>query len=185
MSKYQNIKRLCKEKGVSVSQMERDLGFARGSIAKIDDHAPGLERVSKICGYLGISPSDLVSPDTPVYEIAAGNGRINDALMVCEPVSLYGDYSTVKIVGDSMYPILHDGDVVKVHHQAETAPTDLTVVKINGESSTIKYLEITSDGIWLRAENKDVFPDKHYTIAEVMSLPITVIGKAVSLERKL
>lgn len=202
MRKYDTIRKLCKERGITISKMERDLGFSKGSVSKIDLHKPSIERVAMICNYLNVSPMYLFMgddadigdyddakryteainaiPPTQI-EVAAGNGRINDEY---ENTS---EYSTVKICGDSMYPSLHDGDLVRVHHVAEDImPSDFAIVKINGDESTCKHIEITSDGIWLRAENKEVFEDKFYTVQEVLTLPVTIIGKAISIvERKL
>lgn len=202
MGKYERIKTLCKERGTSVAEMERTLKFARGSIAKIDEHKPSIDKVSKICDYLNVSPmylfmGDDADPDDfdeakkytdainamPPTEIsvAAGNGRIN------EEYENTSEYSTVRICGDSMYPSLHDGDLVRVHHVADDiSPHDFAIVKINGNESTCKHIEITHDGIWLRAENKDVFEDTFFTVQEVLTIPVTIIGKAVAIvERKL
>lgn len=202
-NKYERIKKLCRERGTSVAQMERDLDFARGSIAKIDAHKPSITKVSKICNYLSVSPMSLFLDDdsTPedfsfaidyvnainaqtkeeIYEVSAGNGRINDNSETS------GEYSTVRIVGDSMYPSLHDGDIVKVHHITDDiTPSDFAIIKVNGDESTCKHIEITQDGIWLKAENKDVYEDKFYSVQDVLTLPITIIGKAVAItERKL
>ena len=122
----------------------------------------------------------------PLYDVAAGQGRINDDFAdeyVEEEEEVEEGYSWCRIVGDSMYPILHDGDKVKVRHQTQTEPTDLTVVKVDGESATVKYVEVTDNGVWLRAENKEVFADRFYTVSEVLTLPITIIGKVVQMQR--
>lgn len=212
MNKYEKIKKLCKERGSSVAQMERDLNFARGSIAKIDEHKPSIEKVSKICLYLQVSPMALfldeetddetynrmlhymdeinaqnTEVERSLYEVAAGNGRINDGCFAEESADTIRDYSFVRICGDSMYPTLHDGDIVKVHHITDgIAPSDLAVVKVNGDESTVKHIEITSEGIWLRADNKDVFEDKFYSVQDVLTLPITIIGVAEEIvSRKL
>lgn len=209
MTKYQRIQKLCKEKGCSVAQMERELGFARGSVAKIDAHKPSIDRVSKICLYLGVSPmtllvgddSDLdeyteakaytdainltVSEEVPVHDVSAGQGRINEDYETVR-VPSDDDSSYVRICGDSMYPILHDGDVVRVVPATETVPSDYTIVKINGNESTCKHIEKTSDGIWLRAENSEVFEDKFYSMQECLTLPVQIVGKAVEIvSRKL
>ena len=83
-----------------------------------------------------------------------------------------------------MYPVIQDGDMVKVHHQTETSPHDISIVKINGDEATCKYVEIVKDGIWLRAENKSVFEDRFYSIQEVLTLPISIIGKVTELKRR-
>ena len=204
MTKYERIKKLCKEQGKSISQMERDLGFAKGSISKIDDHMPSVDRVSKICMYLNASPltlfldesSDLEdrnqameytnaineSPvDEIVYDVDAGNGRINDVASQSAEDSLI-----VRICGESMYPTLHDGDMVRVIPSTKTVESELTIVKINGDEATCKHVEITDTGIWLRGENADAYTDRFYSVQEVLTLPVQVVGKAVEIvSRKL
>ena len=120
-----------------------------------------------------------------IFDVAAGNGAKNGTY-----ATEYMDTDTnddyARICGDSMYPILHDGDVVKVIPATRTLPSDLSIVKINGDESTCKYVEVTSDGVWLRAENKDVFKDKFYSVQECLTLPVQIIGKAVEIvSRKL
>lgn len=124
--------------------------------------------------------------DAPVYDCAAGEGRVNGEYAT-EHVSKEAseDYSYIRIHGDSMLPKVQDGDLIKVHHQTETTPSDLTVIKVNGETATLKYVEVTDTGIWVRASNKDVFEDRFFSVKEVLTLPVTIIGKAVELTRSL
>lgn len=204
-----NVKKMIEHMNLSISEVARTAGISKATISRWfnEEKTPRLDMIEKIASaynmpldyflddsfteYWELTEDGWVEKGNPenetTYEVSAGNGRINDGYC-SRGMGAHGDsdeYSIIKICGDSMYPILHDGDKVKIHHQSETSSTDLTVVKIDGESSTIKYLEIVSDGIWLRAENKDVFEDRHYTISEVMSLPITVIGKAVAIVERL
>lgn len=67
MLTYQDIKNLCKEKGIAVTKMERDLGFAKGSLCKIDKSKPSMEKVKKISEYLDIPISQLVDSETDGY----------------------------------------------------------------------------------------------------------------------
>ena len=76
-----------------------------------------------------------------------------------------------------------DGDKVKVKHQTETSPFDYTVVKVDGDHCTVKHVEIVDNGVWLRADNKAVYKDKFYTTQEVITLPISIIGKVVEMRR--
>lgn len=198
MTKYEIIKGLCKRKGYTIARLERDLGFARGSIAKIDAHKPSADRITKICEYLEVDPSIFLKEfnvvdeyehflrkpkEKEVFECAAGQGRINSGYE--ETGVDQDDFSYVRIVGDSMYPSLHDGDVVKVVPATETVPSDFTIVKINGDEATCKHVQIMDNGIWLRGENKDVYKDVFYTVQQCLTLPVQIIGRAISVERKL
>lgn len=120
----------------------------------------------------------------PLYRASAGQGAYNGTYADETIVAEEGfEYATV--VGDSMLPELRDGDIVKIQMQAETTAHDYTLVKVDGEHATIKFVEIVNNGVWLRALNKEVFEDKFYSVQEVMTLPVTIIGKVVSFERKL
>ena len=96
------------------------------------------------------------------------------------------DSLIVRICGESMYPTLHDGDMVRVIPSKKTVESELTIVKINGDEATCKHVEITDTGIWLRGENADAYTDRFYTVQEVLTLPVQVVGKAVEIvSRKL
>lgn len=192
MRKYDRIKQLCKEQGKFITQMEKDLGFSKGSISKIDIHNPSMVRIAKIAAYLDTTPDYIMTGEFPkdkdvIYDVAAGNGRINDGYGNEERASdTNPEYSKIRIYGDSMLPVLHDGDIVRVHHVTENiSPSDFAIVKINGEESTCKHIEITDDGIWLKAENKDVFKDRFYSVQDVLMLPVTIIGVATEIISRL
>ncbi len=124
----------------------------------------------------------------PAFDVAAGQGRINEGYNIYDIHDPDGsEYSTIRICGDSMFPVLHNGDLVRVHHVTDDiSPSALAVVKINGDEATIKHVEYASDGIWLKAENKEVFPDKFFSMQECLTLPVQIIGVATELiSRKL
>lgn len=52
MSIYANVKAACKEKGISISNLELELNFARGSIYKWDNNTPGVDKVKAVADYL-------------------------------------------------------------------------------------------------------------------------------------
>lgn len=56
---YERIKTLCKERGITISGLERELGFAKGSISKIDRHKPSMEKMQKIADLLGTTVQDV------------------------------------------------------------------------------------------------------------------------------
>lgn len=122
--------------------------------------------------------------EKPVYRASAGQGAYNDTY-ADKSIEAEGGYEYAEVVGDSMLPILQNGDVVKIQPQTETTPHDYTLVKVDGEHATIKFVEIVENGVWLRALNKEVFEDKFFSIQEVLTLPVTIIGKAVEVRRPL
>lgn len=69
----ERIRRYCKEKGVAVSVLEKDLGFGNGYLnpKKIDD--VNTDRLLKILDYLGVSAEeffDIGSKQTQIIETA-------------------------------------------------------------------------------------------------------------------
>lgn len=50
--RYDRIRDLAKKNGTNVTALERELGFAKGSISKIDKNMPSTERVQKIADRL-------------------------------------------------------------------------------------------------------------------------------------
>ena len=57
---YQKIQKICKEKGVSVNRLEKDLGFTRGSLYKWMEHTPSINKVKAVADYFGIAVDELV-----------------------------------------------------------------------------------------------------------------------------
>ena len=59
------IRELCKKRGVSLSQVERDCGFASGSISHWDTKMPSVERVGRVADYFNISVDYLMGRQAP------------------------------------------------------------------------------------------------------------------------
>lgn len=51
---YEKIKELCKENHISVNALEQELGFAKGSLCKIDKNKPSSEKLQKLADYFGV-----------------------------------------------------------------------------------------------------------------------------------
>ena len=52
---YERIKMLCKQNGTNITALERELGFAKGSICKCENHEPSYERVKMIADRFHVS----------------------------------------------------------------------------------------------------------------------------------
>lgn len=46
--RYAEIKKMCDDMGISISELERECGFAKGSLCKIDKHKPRKEKMEKL-----------------------------------------------------------------------------------------------------------------------------------------
>ncbi len=57
---YDNVKRVCDEKGISVGKLEKELGMSNGSICKWNENEPGIRKVQKVAKYLGVSIEKLL-----------------------------------------------------------------------------------------------------------------------------
>lgn len=57
---YNNVRKLCAKKKISISQLEIDLDFPRSYICKWNDNEPGIRKVQKVADYLGVSIEELL-----------------------------------------------------------------------------------------------------------------------------
>ena len=82
-----------------------------------------------------------------------------------------------RVSGDSMIDAyIHDGDYLIVDRSLEPRHDDMAVCFIDGEF-TLKYVEVRSDGSWLRPANPDypsikVDPESDFTIWGVVTYSI-------------
>ena len=59
MSVYENVKKLCADRNISIAKMERDCDIGNGTSAKWKD-GPSLMTAKKIADYFGIAIEDLL-----------------------------------------------------------------------------------------------------------------------------
>lgn len=69
MSMYEKISRLAEKKGVSIAQVERDLGFSQASLRKLNTNKPSSDKVVALAKYFGVS-TDYLYGNTPIEKPA-------------------------------------------------------------------------------------------------------------------
>lgn len=201
MDMYDKFEKILEERGETASDVAKDTGIAKSTFSGWKNRKFVLkkDKVERIAKHFDVPVeyfySDSLSSmnnnrikhyyeQIKTYEVSAGNGRLNDG---CEYSNVKNDddvfYAT--IVGDSMLPSLKDGDVVRIIPTSSVEPSDYALVRINGDEVSVKHCEVTSDGLWVRGENPDVYTDTFYTVQQCITLPVQVIGKAISFERRL
>lgn len=82
------------------------------------------------------------------------------------------NYFALKIVGDSMQPILYEDDIVIVHRQNDVESGQVGIVLIEDEEATIKKIIKHEDYIELKAFNS-YYPPKKLD----KSIKFSIIGK--------
>ena len=62
---YGKIRELCQQRGIAITALEKELGFGRGSIGKLQKGSnTNSERIAKIANYFGVTTDYLMGIDT-------------------------------------------------------------------------------------------------------------------------
>lgn len=109
--------------------------------------------------------------------------EILDYEEISRDMARQGEYFGLSIKGDSMEPKISEGDVVIVRRQETVENGEYAVVLVNGNDATVKKFYKLENGIKLLSTNPSYDPF-FYTIDEVNSLPVKVVGKVVELRAK-
>ncbi len=71
-----NISQLCKERGVSIARLERDLGIGNATIRNWNVSSPTVDKLKLVADYFGVTLDELLTePDTAAVaaaEVKAG-----------------------------------------------------------------------------------------------------------------
>lgn len=93
------------------------------------------------------------------------------------------DYFALKIKGDSMYPVLIEGDIVIIKKQEDFENGDIVVAIINGNEATIKKGKKSESSILLQPFNNNYEP-LIFTNEEIKTIPVTIVGIVKQLKRE-
>ena len=205
MTRGDRIKLLREQKGMQQTDLAVRIGVSKQTLFKYEHNiitnipSDKIELIADVFhvtpGYImGWEPIDLDSDETisiPVYgRVAAGEpiDANQDDIIGQEKISRNlarrGDFYALVIKGDSMEPILFEGDTVIVREQPDAEDGELVVATINGDDATCKKLyKLPGGGIQLRSLNPAYDP---FTFSEgdVEAIPVRVLGKVVEMRRR-
>lgn len=102
--------------------------------------------------------------------------NIIDYITLKDTIPNINEYFALRVTGDSMLPLLSDGDLVIVHDQDDVESGQTAVILINGEEATIKKVIKTNEGIELHAMNP-YYPIKKFTFEDMKNIPVKIIGR--------
>lgn len=94
------------------------------------------------------------------------------------------EFFALKIKGNSMYPFYNDGDIVIFEKTNNCENGQHCAVMVNGDDATFKKVLKNEVGITLVPLNEDYEP-VFYSNKQIKELPVTIIGVAKEIRRKL
>ena len=176
--------------GLTQTEVCERAGINKGAFSSYlsGRYFPKQKSLEKLSSVFNVSIQYLMGIDNvPVYEAAAGEGRYNDAYPSdAYSINLKDDEFLFRVVGRSMEPTLLDGDIVVVTRQSTVNYTrQIALVRINGEESTLKRVQIKKDGIVLIADNVNVYEPHFFSAEEVNDLPVRIDGIVIKVIREL
>lgn len=191
------IKLLADRKKISLPQLEQELGFGNATIVKWDKSTPKADKLKKVANYFNVSMEYLMDGNIekpkgvkiPVLgDVAAGIPieaieDIIDYEEIDEELASKGEFFGLRIKGNSMSPRIQSGDVVIVRIQSDAESGDIVIAKVNGDDACCKKLLKHADGITLLSFNQDYEP-LSFNKQDIVSLPVSIIGKVVELRGK-
>ncbi len=65
---FTNVSRLCKEHGISIAKLERELGIGNATIRNWNTSSPTVERVKLVANYFGVTVDALLT-DHPAQDV--------------------------------------------------------------------------------------------------------------------
>ena len=187
--------KLRKELNLTQEELAQKIGYTRTAISawEIGRNEPSNTDTIKLAEYFGVSTDYILgksnnrNSDIPVSKIPilgtvkAGydwlaEENIIDYITLKENIPNVDEYYALRITGDSMLPLLAEGDLVIVHDQDDVESGQTAVVLINGEEATVKKVVKTNDGIELHAMNP-YYPVKKFTFEDMQRIPVKIIGR--------
>lgn len=94
-----------------------------------------------------------------------------------------GEYYGLKIIGDSMAPVIPDGSVVIFRRQDYVDDGKIAIVCVDGQTATCKKIYHKNGGIVLQPLNPD-FEAIFYSKDDIVAEPVTVIGKVLEVRKR-
>lgn len=200
---------LCKSIGKSPNRAaEEGKLFSTGMITKYKRGAiPNGDILQKVASYFNVTIDYLLGKDeqpeqsnvgavftdgirmVPVFEsVSAGFGAYADNHVVDTiPLLIRSSHEAeeticIRVTGDSMSPMIEDGDLIQVHKQDSVDSGDIAVVLLDGEEGLVKKVVYDTEFIDLISENPS-YNTRHFEGEEVLRL--RVVGKVKRVIRDL
>lgn len=149
---------------------------------------PRIDKIEQIANYFRIEKSDLIEDKSNIdnkqalallgivkagYNYLASENIIGH-INIDKELSNPEEYFALKVTGNSMQPVLYEGDIVVVHKQNDVESGQVAIILIDGEEATIKKVIKYNDHIELIAFNS-YYPPRRLD----KNSNFSIIGKVV------
>lgn len=159
MSIYDKIKQLCKEKSVTVTGTEKELGFSRGSLCKIDKNKPSSEKLQKLADYFGVQLEYLTGASefkTKKEMLQHFDNKSNFDVIKGQMIDVQENTTRIKVLGKVAAGVpryMQDEYVIGYEDVSNDMIKDDTVfgLEINGDSMSPRILK--GDIVIVREQN--------------------------------
>ena len=197
----ERLKLLRQKKNVLQKDVAEAINVSRTTYVKYEngDSEPSHKILIKLAEYYNVSIDYLLNKTNsrnynkgikiPVLgSVAAGIpiSAIQDIIdeeEISEELASTGEFFGLIIKGDSMSPIITNGDTVIVKSQDYAENGEIAIILVNGDEATCKKIKKTPEGVMLIPLNPDYEPT-FYSNKQIEQLPVRIIGKVVEQRRK-
>lgn len=62
---FANVSRLCRERGISIARLERDLGIGNATIRNWNVSSPTVDKLKRVADYFGVTLDELLQKTEP------------------------------------------------------------------------------------------------------------------------
>lgn len=197
-----NLSKFIKIKNKTQMDIVNDLGVSQSTVSGWINGKkyPRIDRLQQIADYFGVYKSELTEDksyfmDTYGYRIPVLGivpcgipvSAVEDIIgfeEVSASMVKNGSYFGLKARGDSMNPVIMDGDTIIVRQQPNIESGQIGIIKVNGDEATCKKVVKKDHSIVLVPAN-DLFNTVEYNAEQVEKLPVQIIGRVVEIRRSI
>lgn len=182
MNMGERIKQLRLQKGLTQEELGKYIGVQKSAIRKYEKGAvTNLKRssIETLAKLFNVTPSYLMCIDDDYknniindkrafpllgtvkagYDYLASENVVS-YISIDKKVSDPENYFALKVVGDSMQPILYEDDIIIVHRQSDVENGQIAIILVDNEEATVKKVMKYDDHIELIAFNSYYPPKK-------------------------
>lgn len=200
MNVPERIKYLRESRGLSQEQLAESIGVDRTTIVKYETGASKPTRnLQKIADFFHVSTDYLLERDAGLFELnekkrvpVIGSVRCGAGGPAYEYIDEYiavddsyraDEMRGFRAEGDSMEPVILDGDICLVHLQAEVPDGAIAVVVIDGEEGTIKCVHVDRERGVITLQPKNPRHETRYFFGPD-GAKVHIVGQVVEIRRK-